>query len=614
MLEELGLGEAATADDADVVVFNTCTIREKPDTKLAAYLGEAAARKRERPGPRDRRRRLLRRGAARADLRALPRRRRRVRARARSRTSATGSAPAASAWRAGGFGLDDRAFAATLPLHRERPFQAWVQVSMGCNSICSYCIVPAVRGREQSRRPGEIIAEVTRLAAEGVKEVTLLGQNVNSWGRDLAPDIRTEFGELLRACDAVDGHRADPLHEPAPEGLPRAGDRRDRRVRRGLRARPPAAAVRLVADPEGDAPHLHARALPRARRAACAPRFRTSRSAPTSSSASRARPSTTSSETLEVVEEVGFDSAFTFVYSPRQGTEAAAMARPGAARAEDRAHGAARRADAADRARAQRGARRPRRAGARRGAVAHRRERSSAAARAATRRSTSPATPPPGELVDVEIEGATSTTLRGTPGGARPAMHWASRCASSSPARPGQIGTNLALRLLRDGHSVFGVDKRVEHLDAASSTTLLQDLAGHYAAVPRRHRRRRVPEVDLVVHLAAHAKVHQLVRQPHRALENAMMTFNVLEYCRAARAAARLLVDAGGLRRRPPLRRVRRGGRRLRLHGEPVLGVEDRARRRSSTPTRSATACATSSSASRTSTAASTTTCSGWSA
>ncbi len=87
----------------------------------------------------------------------------------------------------GRFGTgEEREFAGTLPMHRERRFQAWVQVSMGCNSVCSYCIVPAVRGREVSRRPGEILAEVTRLAGEGVREVTLLGQNVNSWGRDLA--------------------------------------------------------------------------------------------------------------------------------------------------------------------------------------------------------------------------------------------------------------------------------------------------------------------------------------------------------------------------------------------------------------------------------------------
>src|SRR5207244_548862 len=150
----------------------------------------------------------------------------------------------------GRFGLDDRAFAAELPMHNERSFQAWVQVSMGCNSKCSYCIVPAVRGREQSRRPGEILAEVQRLADHGVKELTLLGQNVNSWGRDLLPELETEFGELLRACDAVDG-------------IERIG---------------------FTGETEADF-----------------------------------------GETLEVVEEVCYDSAFTFVYSPRAGTEAAAM-------------------------------------------------------------------------------------------------------------------------------------------------------------------------------------------------------------------------------------------------------------------------------------------------
>src|SRR6059036_3047234 len=204
MLEELGLGEAVSADDADVVVFNTCTIREKPDTKLAAYLGEAAARKREDPD------RVIAVGGCYAEAQ-----RERIFELYPSVDVAFGPGSIAhlGEWLGAGglgvargrFGLDDRAFAADLPLHGERAFQAWVQVSMGCNSVCSYCIVPAVRGREQSRRPGEIVAEVTRLAAEGVKEITLLGQNVNSWGRDLLPDIRTEFGELLRACDAVEG-------------------------------------------------------------------------------------------------------------------------------------------------------------------------------------------------------------------------------------------------------------------------------------------------------------------------------------------------------------------------------------------------------------------------
>jgi UDP-glucuronate 4-epimerase len=95
----------------------------------------------------------------------------------------------------------------------------------------------------------------------------------------------------------------------------------------------------------------------------------------------------------------------------------------------------------------------------------------------------------------------------------------------------GQIGTNLALRLLRDGHEVFGVDKRLNTW-TEEFRYLLQDLSGHYPSFPGGIGGVEYPEVDLVVHLAAHAKVHQLVRQPHRALENAIMTFNVLEFCR----------------------------------------------------------------------------------
>src|SRR3954452_6381372 len=96
----------------------------------------------------------------------------------------------------------------------------------------------------------------------------------------------------------------------------------------------------------------------------------------------------------------------------------------------------------------------------------------------------------------------------------------------------GQIGTNLAVRLLADGHDVFGVDKRPNPWVPDAFPTLLQDLAGHYAAFPGGINGVEYPEVDVVVHLAAHAKVHQLVRQPHRALENAIMTFNVLEFAR----------------------------------------------------------------------------------
>ncbi len=177
----------------------------------------------------------------------------------------------------------------------------------------------------------------------------------------------------------------------------------------------------------------------------------------------------------------------------------------------------------------------------------------------------------------------------------------------------GQIGTNLALRLL--GRRPRGVRRRQapEHLggrlpDAApGSRGPLPAFRGGIGGV-------EYPEVDLVVHLAAHAKVHQLVRQPHRALENAIMTFNVLEYARALGLPLDLLVDPRGVRRRPPLRGVLGGGSRLRLHGEPVLGVEDHQRGVHLLLREAATGCATSSSASRTCTDATTTTSGAWTA
>src|SRR5438876_8663269 len=205
MLEELGLGEAVSQDEADVIVFNTCTIREKPDTKFAAHIGNAIALKRSRPDTviavggcyaEAQRERLFELYPA-VDVAFGP-----------------GSIPHLGEWLgAGGFGVDrgawgtgeERRFAAKLPMHRERRFQAWVQISMGCNSTCSYCIVPAVRGRELSRRRGEILAEGEQLARSGVREITLLGQNVNSYGRDLPLGTRLAFAQLLRACDAVDG-------------------------------------------------------------------------------------------------------------------------------------------------------------------------------------------------------------------------------------------------------------------------------------------------------------------------------------------------------------------------------------------------------------------------
>jgi len=323
MLEELGLGEAPSADDADVVVFNTCTIREKPDTKLAAYLGAAAARKREDPE------RVIAVGGCYAEAQRerifelYP---------AVDVAFGPGSIAHLAEWLGAGgirvargrFGLDERDFAAELPMHRERSFQAWVQVSMGCNSTCSYCIVPAVRGREQSRRPGEIVAEVSHLAAQGVKEITLLGQNVNSWGRDLLPDIHTEFGELLRACDAIDGIERIRFTSPHPKDF-----------------RDPVIAAIAECDAVCEQVHLplqsgSTRILKAMRRTYSQERYLALVEKMRAAIPDLAIgtdiivgfPGETEEdfrETLAVVEAVRYDSAFTFVYSPRAGTDAAAM-------------------------------------------------------------------------------------------------------------------------------------------------------------------------------------------------------------------------------------------------------------------------------------------------
>jgi len=320
MLEELGLGEAATQAEADVVVFNTCTIREKPDTKFAAYMGEAGARKRERPDM------VIAVGGCYAEAQ-------------RERLFSLypqvdvafgpGTIPHLAEWLgAGGFGVargawgtaEERTFAAGLPQHRERGFQAWVQISMGCNSVCSYCIVPTVRGREVSRRPGDILSEITQLAAQGVREVTLLGQNVNSYGRDL----QTSFAELLRAVDAIDGIERIRFTSPHPKDF-----RRD--------------VIEAMAECAAVCEHAHlplqsgsTRILKAMRRTYSRERY-----VKLANEMREAIPGLALStdiivgfpgeteddfrETLDVVSEVGFDSAFTFVYSPRHGTEAASM-------------------------------------------------------------------------------------------------------------------------------------------------------------------------------------------------------------------------------------------------------------------------------------------------
>jgi tRNA-2-methylthio-N6-dimethylallyladenosine synthase len=323
MLEELGLGEAATQDEADVLVFNTCTIREKPDQKFAAHLAQAAAVKRRAPD------KVIAVGGCYAEAQ-----------RARlfdlypyvDVAFGPGSIPHLGEWLGAGglgvargqFGLGDRTFAGELPMHRERRFQAWVQISMGCNSKCAYCIVPAVRGREVSRRPGDVVAEVTRLAGEGVREITLLGQNVNSWGRDLAPEIRTDFGELLRGCDSVDGIDRIRFTSPHPKDFRRP-------------------VIEAMAGCDAVCEHAHlplqsgsSRILKAMRRTYDRERYgrlveelrETIPDLALTTDLIVGFPGETENdflETVSAVDEVRFDSAFTFVYSPRAGTEAAAM-------------------------------------------------------------------------------------------------------------------------------------------------------------------------------------------------------------------------------------------------------------------------------------------------
>jgi tRNA-2-methylthio-N6-dimethylallyladenosine synthase len=323
MLEELGLGETASQADADVIVFNTCTIREKPDQRFAAHLAQARALKVRDPE------KVIAVGGCYAEAQ-------------RERlfelypyvdvAFGPGSIPHLGDWigagglgvARGSFGLEEREFAGGLPTHRERPFQAWVQISMGCNSKCAYCIVPSVRGREQSRRPGEILAEIEQLSREGVREVTLLGQNVNSYGRDLLPDVRTDFGELLRACDAVEGIDRIRFTSPHPKDFRRP-------------------VIEAMAECASVCEHAHlplqsgsTRILKAMRRTYSLERYL--RLATEMREAIPDLALTTDlivgfpgetdddfRQTLAAVEEVGYEGAFTFVFSPRGGTEAATM-------------------------------------------------------------------------------------------------------------------------------------------------------------------------------------------------------------------------------------------------------------------------------------------------
>jgi tRNA-2-methylthio-N6-dimethylallyladenosine synthase len=320
MLESLGYAEASSRDQADLILFNTCSIRESADSRFVAHLGEAKRLKSEDPN------RVVGVGGCWAqsvkdevfqrfpfvDVAFGPGQIHKL-AEFLNSDSLTAQ---------GYFEFED--FSGHLPTRREREFQGWLQISQGCNCKCAYCIVPSTRGREVSRDPGELLIEAEALAADGVREVTLLGQNVNSYGRDLPKETRTSFSELLRKVDAVEGVDRIRYTSPHPKDM-----RED--------------VIRAHAELPSLCEHIHlplqsgsSAVLKRMRRTYDRQRYMDRVAlirehvpdCAITTDIIVGFPGETEAdfeETMEVVDEVGYDGAFTFVFSPRRETEAAEM-------------------------------------------------------------------------------------------------------------------------------------------------------------------------------------------------------------------------------------------------------------------------------------------------
>jgi tRNA-2-methylthio-N6-dimethylallyladenosine synthase len=318
MLDSLGYIESEDREGADLILFNTCSIRESADNRFIAHLGEAKRLKSEDPA------RVVGVGGCWAqsvkdevfrrfpfvDVAFGPGQIHRL-AEFLNSDSLTAQ---------GYFEFED--VSGHLPMKREREFQAWLQISQGCNCVCSYCIVPSVRGRELSRDPDELLAEVERLAGDGVRELTLLGQNVNSYGRDLPKKRRIEFADLLARVDATSGIDRIRYTSPHPK------DMREE-------------VIRAHAELPSLCEHIHlplqsgsSAVLKRMRRTYNRQRYMDRVAlirehvpdCAITTDIIVGFPGETEvdfEETLEVVAEVGYDSAFTFIFSPRRGTDAA---------------------------------------------------------------------------------------------------------------------------------------------------------------------------------------------------------------------------------------------------------------------------------------------------
>ena len=374
MLESEGLVAADGLDDADVVVLNTCCIRENADNKLYGTLGHLKAEKDRRPGLQiavggclaQKDREIVAERAPWVD--AVWGTHNVAHAGDLLREAAGSSRPVVEileAPDAGEFGPAEEAFPSAMPVRRGQGWASWVTIQIGCDNNCAFCIVPAVRGPEASRPFSQVVGEVERLAADGVVEITLLGQNVNSYGRDLTTALRRELGPAGAGTDGragADGPAGADGRAVALAGEAWAGDPR-RRLRPLfadlLRAVSRVEGIRRVRytsphpkdlRPEtieamaGEAAvceqlHLPLQAgsdvvLARMHRGYTAARYLERLAAARAAIDDLAVttdiivgfPGETEadfSQTLEVVAEAGYDSAYTFIYSPRPGTEAA---------------------------------------------------------------------------------------------------------------------------------------------------------------------------------------------------------------------------------------------------------------------------------------------------
>ncbi len=323
LLEAEGMVATESADDADVVVLNTCTIRENADNKLYGTLGHLKSLKDRSPGLQiavggcmaQKDQGLIQERAPFVD--AVFGTHNVASAADLLRRAAAGEGPVMEILEEGD------AFPSALPVRRDVPYAAWVTIQIGCDNACAFCIVPSVRGREISRPVDDVVGEVRSLAATGTVEVTLLGQNVNSYGRDLTRR-RPLFSELLRAVGEVEGIRRVRYTSPHPKDL-----------------RPETIAA--MAEVPTVCEHLHYplqsgsdRILAAMHRGYTAQRYLeklvSARQAVPGLAVTTdiivGFPGETDADferTLEVVAEAEYDSAYTFVFSPRPGTEAAEL-------------------------------------------------------------------------------------------------------------------------------------------------------------------------------------------------------------------------------------------------------------------------------------------------